>query len=74
MACFLKLPLSHWHSIPFNLYVHIDSSFWFDTINFGKVISLSRGQRLLFPNDTVFIILKIVFILAKSVDPGEMSL
>ena len=31
-----------------------------------------RGCRLYFPNKTVFLSLKIVFVIANSVDPDEM--
>ena len=52
------------------LYALIYSSFWFQTDPLYK----SRGHRLLFPNKIAFlkIYLKIVFVLANSVDPDEM--
>ena len=52
------------------LYALIDSSFWFQT---GPLYT-SRDHRLLFPKKTVFLknVLKIVFVLANSVDPDIM--
>ena len=52
------------------LYALIDSSFWFQT---GPLYT-SRGHRLLFPNKIAFLknFLKIVFVLANSLDPDEM--
>ena len=52
------------------LYALIDSSFWFQT---GPLYT-SRGHRLFFPNKIAFLkkILKIVFVLANSLDPDEM--
>ena len=48
----------------------VDFSFWFQN---GPLYA-SRGHRLLFPNKIAFLknILKIVFVLANSVDPDEM--
>ena len=52
------------------LYAPIDSSFWFQN---GPLYT-SRGPSLLFLNKIAFLkkILKIVFVLANSVDPDEM--
>ena len=56
----------------FTLYALMNSSLWIETINFGRSIVSSMGHRLLFQNKIVFLSLKIVFVLAISVDPDEM--
>ena len=54
------------------LYALMDSSFWFVTINLGwSIVYISRGHRLNSTNKVVFLSLKIVFVLANSVDPDE---
>ena len=49
----------------------IDSSFWFQT----GPLYISMGHRLLFPNKIAFLknFLKIVFVLANSVDTDKMQ-
>ena len=49
------------------IYYGIHSSFWFDTINIRSIV-----YDLNFQIEIVFFSLKIVFVLANSVDPDEM--
>ena len=51
----------------------MDSSFWFDTINYRMVHCIYRGVTgYSFQMETVFHSLKFIFIFANSVDPDEM--
>ena len=50
----------------------MDSSFWFDAIDFGWSIVYIEGSQVVFPNNSEYLSLKIVFVLANSVDPDEM--
>ena len=50
----------------------MDSSFWFETINLGRSIVYIKGHRLLFPNKSIFLSLKIFYVLANGVDSDEM--
>ena len=55
----------------------MDSSIWFDAINLGWVtVYILRGHRddFLFPTKTEFLSLKIILVLAKTVDPDECGI
>ena len=55
------------------LYALMDSSFWFDTINFGWSIIYTEGSQVIISQKNIaFISLKIVFVLANSVDLDEI--
>ena len=54
------------------LYALMDSSFWFETINLEGPLYTSRGHRLLFPNKSIFLSLKIFYFLANGIDPDEI--
>ena len=54
------------------LYALMDSSFWFNTIHLKGPLYILRGHRLYVPIKIVFLSLKIVFVLAYSVDSDEM--
>ena len=54
------------------LYLLIDSSFWFDTINLEWFIVYIEGLHVIFCKQIVILSLKIIFVLANSVDPNEM--
>ena len=52
----------------------MDSSFWFDTINFGIVHCTYLGiSGYNFQKNVVFFCLKIFFTFTNSVDPDEMQ-
>ena len=46
--------------------------FWFDAYTWDGPLYILRGHRLLFPHRSVFLLLKILFVIANSVDPDEM--
>ena len=48
----------------------MDSSFWFNTISLGWPIVYIEGSQVIISKDCIS--LKIFFVLANSVDPGEM--
>ena len=50
----------------------MDSSFWFDTINLGWSIVYVEGQQVTSQIKIVFLSLKILFVLANSIDPYEI--
>ena len=51
----------------------MDSSLWFDAINLGWSIIYIKGSQIIISKNTiVFFSLKIIFVLANSVDPDEM--
>ena len=49
----------------------MDSSYWFDTINFEWSIVYIEGPQVIFQKN-IFLSLKIIFHLENSVDPDEM--
>ena len=52
----------------------MDSSFWFDAINLGwSIVYIEGAQVIIKKKYIVFLSLKIVFVLANSVDPDEMQ-
>ena len=57
----------------FTLYALMDYSFvGLKQVTWEGPLTTSMGHRLLFQNKIVFLSLKIVFVLANSVDPDEM--
>ena len=51
----------------------MEASFWFDTVNMGwSIVYIEGSQVIFFPNKIAFFTLKIVFVLANSVDPDEV--
>ena len=52
----------------------MDSSFWFDTINLGwSIVYIEWSHVIISKNIKIgFLSLKIVFVLANSVDPDDM--
>ena len=51
--------------------ITVDISFWFDTLHLGKPIWHIEGPEVI-PNKIAFLSLKIVFVIANSVDSDEM--
>ena len=45
----------------------MESSLWFETIFWDGPVYILRGQRLLFPNKTVVLSHKIIFVLANAI-------
>ena len=57
---------------PLTLYALMDSSFWFDAINMGWSIVCTEGSQVIISTVNLSFSLKISFVLANGVDPGEM--
>ena len=55
------------------LYILMDSSVWFDTINFRWSIIYIEGSQVIISNKIVLFSLQIIFVIAISVDPNEMQ-
>ena len=49
----------------------MDSSFWFDTINFGQSILNIERSYVKFPNKIVFLSLKIILVISNRKYPDE---
>ena len=53
----------------------MNSSFWFEAINLGRSIVYIKGSQVIISKlkfQSIFLSLKIVYVLANVVDPDEM--